>query len=308
MTGKGSRLRARPRESAARRIVRCLRLHDRIASTVVAAAMAGCLALGPPAAHAAASAAPPCAPSRLNVSAARAGGAVTVSPTPDSVDASYRTQISFVGVPAAALVGVSAVGARSGAHPGRLLPYSQGDGASFVPDTPFAQGEVVTVHAVLWAGAAAKRFSWHFTVADVDAVSRSLETPPPPPPRPRPGEIQQFVSRPDLEPPTVTVTTDSGAQTPGDLFLAPYAGPGQYGPMILDGNGKLLWFKPPSGRSARGGPARPGIRRPAGPDLVAGPADRRWASRQRRGDHQQLLPGNRRRPRRQRIRAGPARV
>jgi hypothetical protein len=232
-----------PREPAAPRIVTRLRLHERIGSMVAAAAMAGCLALGPPTARAAASAAPACAPSRLNMSAARAGGAVTVSPTPDSLDASYRTQISFVGVPAAALVGVSAVGARSGAHPGRLLPYSQGDGASFVPDTPFAQGEVVTVHAVLRAGSAAKRFSWQFTVADVDAVSRSLETPPPPPPPPSPGEIQQFISRPDLEPPTVTVTTDSGAQMPGDLFLAPYAGPGQYGPMILDGNGKLLWFK-----------------------------------------------------------------
>ncbi len=47
------------------------------------------------------------------------------------------------------------------------------------------------------------------------------------------------------------MTTNTGAQAPGDMFLAPYAGPGQYGPMILDGAGKLLWFKPiPSGERA----------------------------------------------------------
>ena len=35
------------------------------------------------------------------------------------------------------------------------------------------------------------------------------------------------------------------------MFLAPYAGPGQYGPMILDGEGELVWFKPvPKGSRA----------------------------------------------------------
>ncbi len=194
-------------------------------------------------ASSAAAAAPACAPSRLNVSAGRAGGAVTVSPAPGSLDASYRTQISFLGVPAAELAQVSVSGSHSGAHPGRLLAYSQGDGASFVPATPFTQGEVVTVRAALRAGSGVKPFSWRFTIAQVDTVSRSLETPPPPPPPSSRGEVQHFLSRPDLQPPTVTVTTDSHAQPPGDLFLAPYAGPGQYGPMILDRDGGLLWFK-----------------------------------------------------------------
>ena len=31
---------------------------------------------------------------------------------------------------------------------------------------------------------------------------------------------------------------------PGDEFVAPYDGPGQSGPMILDPSGGLLWFKP----------------------------------------------------------------
>jgi hypothetical protein len=195
--------------------------------------------------------APACAPSTLNPSAALAGGAVTVSPAPDTLDASFLTQISFLGVPAADVADVAVVGSRSGPHPGRLLAYSQGDGASFLPSKPFTQGEVVTVHAVLRQGAGTTPFAWRFTVAELDAASRSLETPPPPPPPPSPSEFQHFVSRPDLRPPAVAVTTNTGSQAPGDMFLAPYAGPGQYGPMILDGAGKLLWFKAiPSGARA----------------------------------------------------------
>jgi hypothetical protein len=188
--------------------------------------------------------APGCTPQTLDVSRALAGGAVSVSPAPDSADASYLTQISFVGVPAADIAGVAVTGSRSGAHTGRLAAYSQGDGASFLPAAPFSQGEVVTVHAVLRRGdGSSTPFAWRFTVAEVDAVSRSLETPPPPPPPVKSSELQHFLSRPELRPPTVTVTTDTGAQAPGDVFLAPYAGPGQYGPMILDGAGDLVWFK-----------------------------------------------------------------
>jgi hypothetical protein len=55
-----------------------------------------------------------------------------------------------------------------------------------------------------------------------------------------------FVSRPDLHPPTVTVTQytqPSGG--PPYLFLAPPAsGPGQGGAMILDRRGDLIWFSP----------------------------------------------------------------
>jgi hypothetical protein len=217
------------------------------------------LALAPAYAHASPTA-PSCAPPTLNVSAALAGGAVTVSPAPDSMDASYLTQISFLGVLAADIADVTVVGSHSGAHVGRLAAYSQGDGASFLPSEPFSQGEVVTVHAVLRQGASTIPFAWSFTVAEVDGVSRSLETPPPPPPPPKPSELQHFVSRPDLQPPVVTVSTGSAAResslsssssSPDGIFLAPYAGPGQYGPMILDESGGLVWFKPiPSGERA----------------------------------------------------------
>ena len=40
------------------------------------------------------------------------------------------------------------------------------------------------------------------------------------------------------------MTAHSPAVAPGDEFVAPYDGPGQGGPMILDPSGGLLWFKP----------------------------------------------------------------
>ncbi len=151
-----------------------------------AAAFLATVALGfaTPASRAATTA-PACVPSTLNESAALANGAVTVTPAPDTLDASYLTQISFLGPPSADITDVKVSGSRSGAHSGRLLVYSQGDGASFVPTKPFTQGEVVTVHAVLRGLGSSTPIAWRFTVAEVDSVSRSLETPPPPPPPPK---------------------------------------------------------------------------------------------------------------------------
>ncbi len=187
--------------------------------------------------------APACAPPTLNVSAALAHGALTVSPGPGTRDASYETQIGMVGVPADRIADVQVRGSRSGAHPGRLLAYSQGDGASFVADRYFDQGELVSVRARVRTAAGDLPVAWSFTVAERDSTSRSLETPPSPPPPPKYHELQHYVSRPDLKPPSVTVTRGP-SRAPGYIFLAPYAGPGQYGPMILDGAGRLVWFKP----------------------------------------------------------------
>jgi hypothetical protein len=195
--------------------------------------------------------APACVPPTLDVSSALAGGALTVSPGPNTRDSSHETQISFLGPPARDITQVTVVGSNSGAHSGRMLAYSQGDGASFLPDKPFAQGELVTVRALLRQGSAITPIAWRFTVAVRDSVSRSLETPPPPPPPAKPSELQHFLSRPDLLPPTVTVTSTSGEEASGYILLAPYAGPGQYGPMILDNAGRLVWFKPaPKGARA----------------------------------------------------------
>jgi Arylsulfotransferase (ASST) len=59
-----------------------------------------------------------------------------------------------------------------------------------------------------------------------------------------PGDnLQQFVSRPDLKPPVVTVL-HAEATAPGYVFAAPSSGPGQNGAMIFDDTGGLVWFHP----------------------------------------------------------------
>ena len=191
---------------------------------------------------------PNCTPPRLNISAALAGSRVTVSPAPQSRDSSVSTQISMLGPPAGTLSHVTVKGSLSGAHAGRLLPYSQGDGASFVPATPFTQGEQVSVHAELSDGARTIPFTWSFTTAVQDHGGAAGGSPRP---APQTASYQQFRSRPDLRPPTVTVTARAAGTAPGDIFLAPYSGPGQYGPMILAEDGSLLWFRPLSPAGTR---------------------------------------------------------
>src|ERR1700726_2527496 len=111
--------------------------HRPIASVALCALVLGL----PPAAGAAPPRvrAPACMPEALDASA-RLGGAVTVSPMPGAADASPQTQISFLGVPLAALSGVTVIGSQSGPHAGALEGYSQGDGGSFVPQKPFSAG------------------------------------------------------------------------------------------------------------------------------------------------------------------------
>ncbi len=167
-------------------------------------------------------------------------GSVTVSPMPGSRDATPQSQISFLGVPADDLLDVRVLAGRTGLHAGRLLAYSGGDGASFVPDRPFAEGERVSVHAEVRLNGTLEPLIDEFAVADEDPISSTPE-------RIRGAgspEFLGFASRPELHPPKVLVTASSPQRAPGDEFLAPYSGPGQAGPMILDPSGAVIWFKP----------------------------------------------------------------
>ncbi|HEY3758894.1 MAG TPA: arylsulfotransferase family protein [Solirubrobacteraceae bacterium] len=181
-----------------------------------------------------------CVPSTLNRSDLLPGTSLAVSPLPDSLDASPRTQISLLGVPSAALSKVSVSGSRTGGHSGRLLAYSQGDGASFVPAHAFQPGETVTVHGTLKLAKGSEPFAFHFTVSLPDPLRYY---PPGKEPAGKPGEVQHFHSQSQLEPPAVQVTTRTASEAPGDIFLAPYSGPGQDGPMIIDSTGQLVWFQ-----------------------------------------------------------------
>jgi Arylsulfotransferase (ASST) len=190
-----------------------------------------------------------CTPAKLNASVLLPGTGVAVSPMPDSFDASNETQISLLGAAPSRLGAVHVVGSQTGAHAGRLIAYSQGDGASFVMGKPFAAGETVTVRGSVKLGSRTQPFAYHFVVAhqdpvDYDAAATASQA------RDY-NEMQHFHSRPELEPPALVVTARSTQGEPGDIFAAPYNGPGPTGPMIFEEDGNLVWFHPlPSGKAA----------------------------------------------------------
>ena len=183
-------------------------------------------------------------------SAAARTGELAISPAPGTPDASPQTQISILGVRPGLIESVTAKGSASGAHGGRLRSYSRHRGASFVPVKPFAQGERVAV-VVRIKGRAASRFS--FTVARLGATQPVLNIT-----VRQPAKLQQFVSRPDLAPPRVSVLKRSAGESGDPVFLTPLPSPivhpgsnnvvtispvGPGGPMIVDGRGNLVWFK-----------------------------------------------------------------
>ena len=186
---------------------------------------------------------PRCTPTRLNRSAVLPGTSLSVSPLPGTMVAAPSAQISMLGVPAGEISAVSVTGSRSGLHGGRLIAYSQGDGASYVLRRPFSAGERVTVRGTLRLAGGSRRFAYAFTVADEDPLpyvtakyTRSAA----------PVGLQRFHSRPDLQAPAVHVSTPaSSGAAPGDIFVAVYAsGNGPGGPMIFEDDGQLVWFKP----------------------------------------------------------------
>jgi hypothetical protein len=173
--------------------------------------------------------------------AAHAAAPVNVFPIPGGRVAAPTTQITFRGIPAGQLGPIVVSGSASAAHPGRLVADSDGDGASFLPTTPFKAGETVTVKTGL-----------NILGGDDGAYSFTIATPAGriplagvrPAPRVR-NDISRFVSRPDLVPTAVTVTKKATrAAAPGDLFIAPQYGPVQNGPMILGPYGGLIWDQP----------------------------------------------------------------
>jgi hypothetical protein len=180
---------------------------------------------------------------------ASAAARVTISPFPGTLTAMPRTQISFLGASAVALHSISVVGSSSGRHTGRLRAYSSAIGVSFLPSKPFTPGEHVAVHARLSnARGKSSSLSSSFTVAQPAAVPLT-EFPTTPG---TPADVQGFQSEPGLRPPVVTVHQAAGpTSAPGYLFASPFIGPGQYGPMIFDSSGRLVWFHAvPAGQGA----------------------------------------------------------
>lgn len=174
--------------------------------------------------------------------------ALTISPLPGTPDASPHTQISFLGISPGEIHDIAVVGSRSGMHRGRLEPYTSEPGASFVLAHELSEGEQVRVSALIGAPGHARRITDTFTVA------RLADYPfPPPHPAPavKPGTVQSLASEPGWQPPTISVTTRTPAESPDDVFIAPDGGYGQSGPMIFERGGQLVWFNPvPAGEAA----------------------------------------------------------
>jgi hypothetical protein len=175
-------------------------------------------------------------------------GALTISPLTGTPDASPHTQVSFLGVRASEIHDVSVVGSRSGGHAGRLEAYAGSPGASFLPRRPFSEGEQVTVTAVVGHSGHTRRAGSTFTVA---RLAPYTFTPMRPAPATKPGTVQSFASQPGLKPPSVRVLVRAPGAGEDDVFVAVNHGFGQWGPMIFDRAGRLVWFEPaPKGETA----------------------------------------------------------
>jgi hypothetical protein len=165
---------------------------------------------------------------------------VSAFPIPGARVAAPQTQITFRGITRGHVGRVTVTGSSTGRHTGRVVFDSDGDGASFLPAKPFAPGERVSVRTKLDVRGA-RNGTFRFAIArpagaipvmPLDLANRV------------PGDEFTFHSRPDLTPPAVEVTKQSGGASPGDIFITPQQGPTQNGAMILDAEGALVWFQP----------------------------------------------------------------
>ena len=178
-------------------------------------------------------------------------GKLTISPQPNTPDASPQTQISILGVPRSQIRSVSVTGQTSGVHTGQLLSYSRHRGASFVLDSPLTQGESVSVEIRVHGR---KTVRYGFTVAVLGPKQPALNLT-----STQPSKLQHFVTEPVLTPPRITINkTSRRARGNGDVLMTPLPSPvvhpgsnntvtinpvGPGGPMIFDASGRLIWFR-----------------------------------------------------------------
>ncbi len=171
---------------------------------------------------------------------ARADAPVSVYPIAGARYEPAASQIAFRGIAANQIGSVTVVGSKSGAHTGTIQADSDGQGASFIPSTPFVAGETVTVTTGLnVVGGSGGTFK--FKILHPARLGKYPALPQVPVGT---NGLQHFRSRPDLTPAALTVTQNSAPASAGDIFLAPQFGPTQNGPMILDRLGRLVWFHP----------------------------------------------------------------
>lgn len=166
-----------------------------------------------------------------------------VLPFPGTPDASPKTQIAFPALLPSELKAVTVTGSRSGRHGGRLRALPGRRGTAFIPHTPFSAGEHVTVKAHLRSPAAGTatgaplKTEVGFSFQIARPAAQTTKWPPRSGTHPKPTKppTQSFHSAPGLHPPRINVTADDDS-TSGDFVLS------AHGLMILDGQGRVIWF------------------------------------------------------------------
>jgi hypothetical protein len=167
-----------------------------------------------------------------------AAPAVAVFPSPGTHYNLPASQIAFRGISPSAIGQVQVAGSSTGGHSGRLAGDSDGQGASFLPDKPFAAGETVTVTTHLNVrGGTSGKFSFGIGQSAGPLAPGKL-----PLVKALSNGVAHYRSRPDLQPAAITVTKNSAPASDGDFFIAPQFGPAQDGPEILDAQGNPVWF------------------------------------------------------------------
>jgi hypothetical protein len=177
-----------------------------------------------------------------------ASGTVSAFPAPGTPTASPTTTITLRGAGAAALGTIQVTGAKSGSHAGLFQPHADGLGTTFVPDAAFTPGERVTVGTGLSVRGGTNG-EYTFTAARPTTFPSSSTATTSTSTQASPGDLQHFVTRPDLTPPALTVTTPAKNTSPGDIFLTPAGGDTQHGPLIVDNQGQPVWALPVSNTS-----------------------------------------------------------
>jgi hypothetical protein len=190
---------------------------------------------------------------RGNAHSASAAAGLDALPFPDTEDASPESQISFPALLPSQLKTVTVTGSSSGAHSGQTSALPDGRGTAFVPARAFTAGERISVRAALRSAAAgtasgapnATEIKFTFTVARAPASASAAATTSTPAKSP----AKQSFHSSSLHPPVVTVSTPDADPRSGDVFVDVSSGV-QVGPMILDSQGRLVWFEPvPKGTS-----------------------------------------------------------
>ncbi len=166
---------------------------------------------------------------------------IAAYPSPNVRVASDETTISFRGLKASALGKITVRGSKSGMHRGTLRAHSDRRGVSFIPARDFRAKEKVTVtsqrHAFLGTGRKAKK-QYSFVVGELLPKGWRAESQVPPG-GVTPPEWTTYKSFP-LKVPKITIRQKSPETSGGAIFLAPRTN----GPMIVDNDGELIYYRP----------------------------------------------------------------